>query len=250
MPHPCLHPVDRTAKLLALILAAASLAGCQGISGIQPVSQVRVIDVSPDAPALDIRQNSPAQVFPSSLYNVGFGTVSSYMPLTSGAWTSSAFTSGTQQQLAAVRGTFADGGQYTLLTGNIAASLQMTLLHDQSTPAPAGQVELRFLNQATRSGPVDLFLQRSGNEPGTLLPLASNAAFGSNTGYIHAPAGTYSLVVLPSGSGANTLVTPRYTGSQLTFPSGSVRTILLVDEPSTAHALQIITADDFDPSAS
>ena len=249
MPHPCLHPVNRTAKLLALILAAASLAGCQGIAGIQPVSQVRVIDVSPDAPALDIRQTS-SQAFPSSLYNIGFGTVSSYIPLTSGAWTNSAFTSGTQQQLAAVRGSFADGGQYTLLTGNILASLQMTVLRDQSTPAPAGQVELRFLNQATRSGSVDLFLQRSGTDPGTLLPIASNAAFGSNTGYIHAPAGTYSLVVLPSGSGANTVVAPRYTGSQITFPSGSVRTILLVDEPSTAHALQIITADDFDPSAS
>ena len=58
---------------------------------------------------------------------------------------------GTQQQLATVRGNFLTGSQYTVLAGNISASLQMTVLKDQSYPAPSGQVALRFLDQATRA---------------------------------------------------------------------------------------------------
>src|SRR5208283_4682443 len=116
-----------------LALLGVGLAGCQSVAGIRPTSQVRVIDVSSDAPALDIYQNSP-QSASAVLYNVGFGTVSSYIPVPAGVNTHSAYVVGTQQQLATVRGNFVVGGQYTMLTGNISASLQMTVLKDQSFP--------------------------------------------------------------------------------------------------------------------
>src|ERR1035437_8646699 len=116
-----LHLANRTSRLAALPLLTAALAGCQGIAGIQPVSQVRVIDASPDAPALDIPQTSAA-----ALYNIGFGTVTSCSPGAAGAYTHAAYTAGTQQELAAVHGVFAAGGQYTAPTGNVAANMQMT----------------------------------------------------------------------------------------------------------------------------
>ena len=84
--------VQRTAWLTALVLLAG-LAGCQSVAGIRPVSQVRVIDVSPDAPALDIYQNS-TQSSSAVLYNVGFGTVSSYIPVLAGANTHAACIAG------------------------------------------------------------------------------------------------------------------------------------------------------------
>jgi hypothetical protein len=245
-----LHLATRTNRLAALAVVAAGLAGCQGIAGIQPVSQVRVIDASPDAPALDIHQSANV-----GLYNVGFGTVSSYIPVAPGAYTHSAYTAGTQQQLAAIRGSFATGGQYTVLTGNVAANLQMTVLRDQSTPAPTGQVALRFLNQATRTGAVDLYLLPPGSTLAGIVPIASGLNFGSNTGYINAPSGTYSIVAFPTGA-TPSAAAPQYTGNQTNYPGSSARTIILIDQlpaqpPSTARALQIITADDYDaPSAS
>jgi len=48
-----IHTATRTLRL-TLVLLTVALTGCGGVMGIQPVSQVRVIDVSPDAPALDI----------------------------------------------------------------------------------------------------------------------------------------------------------------------------------------------------
>jgi hypothetical protein len=255
MPLTLPNLATRARRFAALAVLAAAFSGCQGISGIQSFTQVRVIDASPDAPALDIHQNASV-----GLYNIGFGTVSSYIPITPGAYTHSAYTAGTQQRLAAVRGTFSTGNQYTVLAGNVAASLQMSVLKDQSTPAPAGQVALRFLDQTTRAGAVDVYLLPGGSSFAGLLPLATAATFGSNTGYINTPSGTYSIIAFPAGTIPLAAVTPAFTGAQATYPAGSARTFILIDQPpiqqpaqqpAATPALQVITADDFDaPSTS
>ena len=233
------HFAKKTLRLTALAVFVAALAGCQGIAGIQPTAQVRVIDVSPDAPVLDIHQNSSA-----ALYNVAFGTVSSYMPVASGVFTHAAYSAGTQQQLAAVRGTLTAGNQYTVLTGDTAANLQMTVLKDQSYAAPSGDVALRFLDQTTRAGAFDIYLLSPGAAPSGVAPLITAASFGANTGYIVVPSGTYSIVAFPTGTAPASSSVPTYTGSQVTYPSGSARTIVLIDRP----ALQTITAADFEPA--
>jgi hypothetical protein len=237
------------ARLTVLALFTVALAGCQGITGIQPVSQVRVIDVSPDAPALDIHQNSSA-----TLYNVGFGTVSSYISVPAGAYTHSAYTAGTEQQVASVRGSLSAGGQYTILTGNVAANLQMTVLKDQSTPAPPGQVALRIVDEATRVGALDIYLLPPGAAPISVAPFITDATFGINTGYINAPSGTYSIVAYPTGTVPTNSVTPAYTGSQVTYPATSARTIILIDQPQIQptgkSTLQVISAADYDSAAS
>jgi hypothetical protein len=242
MPSRRPHLATRAVRLLLLGALVATLAGCQSIAGIQPVSQVRVIDTSSDAPPLDIHQNANA-----ALYNIGFGTVSSYFAVNPGLYTHAAYTAGTQQQLASVRGVLSTGNQYTVLAGNTAASLQMSLLKDQSFPAPAGQVALRFLGQATRSGPVDIYLLPAGFSLAAAAPIATGVNFGTNTGYINAPSGTYSILAFPTGIAPSTSA-PAYTGSQVTYPATSVRTILLLDQPPSG--LQIISAPDFDPAAS
>ncbi|HEY4380503.1 MAG TPA: DUF4397 domain-containing protein [Acidobacteriaceae bacterium] len=244
-----LHLATRTGRLAALALLATALAGCQSMAGTQQISQVRVIDVSPDAPALDIYQNTPPQTAPAGLYNIGFGTVSSYMPVTPGSYNPAAFTAGTQQQLAAIRGSFATNGQYTVLAGNIAANLQMTVLKDQSTPAPAGQTAFRFLGQATRSGAVDIYLLPPGFSFSGAAPIATGVGFGTNTGYINAPSGTYSIFAFPTGA-IPSATTPAYTGHQVSYPGTSVRTILFIDQPPATSGLQTITAADYDPTAS
>ncbi len=263
LPHPAACRALRRAswlapRLAALGLLAVALTGCQGIVDAGATSQVRVIDVSPDAPALDIVPTSPTQPAPA-LYNVGFGAVSSYMQLAPGSYTHSAYVAGTQQQIAQVHSSFAPGAQYTVLAGNIAAGLEMTVLRDQSFAAPPGLVSLRFLGQSTRSAAIDLYLVPAGASLAAgLAPAAAKHSFGSNTGYRNLPAGAYSLVALPAGASPAD-ATPLFTGSQTAYPAGSARTILLVDSsaagasadadsPATA-AQQIITAADYDAPA-
>ena len=249
-PHPQLAPRSRRLAALSILAAGlvVGLTGCQSIAGIQPLSQVRVINVSPDSPALDIYQN-PAQSSSAELYNVGFGAVSSYIPVAAGAFTHAAYNAGTQQQLASVHGSFAAGGQYTVLVGNTAASLQMTALKDHAYPAPAGKVALRFLDQATHAGTVDVYLVPPRTPFSHVSPIDTGLSFTSNTGYINAPAGSYSVVVVRAGTVPTSSTAPLYTGSRTRYASSSAHTIVLIDPPpSTFAGMQMISATDYDPS--
>jgi hypothetical protein len=89
--------------------------------------------------------------------------------------------------------------------------------------------------------------------PGSALarvaPIDTGLSYSSNTGYINVPSGTYSIVVLPAGAIPSSAISPIYTGSRMSYPAGSARTILLIDQqPTATPGLQVITADDYDPT--
>jgi hypothetical protein len=236
--------LDRPAVRLAAALAAlGTLTGCQAIVSSAPEAHVRVINATPDAPRIDLYQDSNALA-----YNLDFGTVTSYIPLAPGAYNITANTAGTRQVLSAAKSSFTTSGQYTVLIGNNAASLQQLTLTDQSQPAPPGQTALRFINQATRVGAVDIYLVPAGQRASAASPLVTGIAFGANTGYVNVSTGTYSLDIVPTGTAPTTATIAAYTGPQVTYSVGAARTIILIDPPLvTTPGLRVITANDFDP---
>jgi hypothetical protein len=244
--------VRRTAPLAALAVPLLALPGCQVITGVSSSSQVRIIDASPDAPGVDIYQGSLAMA-----YNLGFGTVTSYVGVSPGVSTITADTAGTKQILTTASATYAASKQYTVLIGNVAANLQETVLIDQSLPAPSGEISLRVLDQATRyTGGVDVYLVPSGTELSLAAPILTNVLFGGNSGYINVPAGTYSIVLLPTGTipvdatGTIPATKPIYSGTATAYAVGAVRTILLLDnQVLTNPGFQVVIADDFDSPA-
>jgi hypothetical protein len=139
------------------------------------------------------------------------------------------------------------GSQYTVLTGNVAANLQMTVLKDQSTAAPAGETAFRVLDESVRAGGVDIYLLPFGSTLTGISPIATGVGFGGNTGYIDAPSGTYAIVAYPTGTVPTSAVTPLYSGSQVEYVSGAARTIVVIDQKlATTPGVQVITTDDFD----
>jgi hypothetical protein len=237
-----LHLVRRPARIASVAVILSLLSGCQAIVSSPPVSQVRIITASPDAPALDIYQGDTALTF-----NLGSGTITSYIPLPPGNYIINAETAGSRQTLSTSKATFAPSAQYTVLIGNSAASLQQLTLTDQSQAAPTGQISLRFINQATRTGSVDIYLVPAGQKSTTVTPVVAGVAFGANTGYLNVPAGTYSLVMLPAGAVPNSTNIATYTGAQVNYSAGTARTIILIDQQLvTTPGLKVITADDFD----
>jgi Domain of unknown function (DUF4397) len=236
------HLVRQAARLAATAAVAATLSGCQAIISNPPLTQVRVIDASPDAPGLDIYQGGSALA-----YNLGFGTVTSYVPLSPGIYSLSADSAGTKQVLTSSKATLAASAQYTVLIGDVAASLQQFVLTDQSQAAPSGQITLRFIDQATRVGAVDIYLVPANQTITSVTPLVSNVTFGANTGYLNIPTGAYTLVMLPTGTVPINTTVATYSGTQVTYAAGAARTIILIDQQLvTTPGLQIITADDFD----
>jgi Domain of unknown function (DUF4397) len=231
------------ARLAAAITILVTLTGCQAIVSSAPQAHVRIINATPDAPRLDLYQDSNALAF-----NLDFGTVTSYIQLAPGAYNITANTAGTRQVLSAAKTTFTTAGQYTVLIGNTAASLQQLTLADQSQPAPPGQTALRFISQATRAGAIDIYLVPSGQKISSVTPLVTGFAFGANTGYINVPAGTYSLAMLPAGTSPAGSTIATYAGPQVTYSSGAARTVILIDSPLVSTpGIKVITANDFDP---
>jgi hypothetical protein len=219
-----------------------TLSGCQGIVSSPILSQVRIIDASPDAPGLDIYQGSAALA-----YNLGFGTITSYIPFSPGIYTISTKSAGSTQVLTSAKGTVVASAQYTVLIGNVSASLQETILKDQSQAAPSGQISLRFIDQATRVGGMDVYLVPAGQTLTAVTPLLTNLTFSANTGYLNIPTGTYTIVMMPTGTVPTSTTVATYTGAQVVYPGGSARTIILIDQQLvTTPGLQVITAADYD----
>jgi hypothetical protein len=239
------HLVRCTPRLASLAALLGVLSGCQAIVSSAPLSQVRVITASRDAPSMDIYQGDSALTF-----NLAAGTVTSYIPIAPGTYTINAEASGSRQVLSAAKATFAPSAQYTVLIGNTAANLQQLTLTDQSQPAPAGEISLRFLHEASRINAVDLYLVPAGQRLSAVSPVVSGVSFGANTGYLNVPVGTYSLVVLPAGAVPASTGSAIYAGAQFRYPAGDARTIILIDQQLVAPpGLQVITADDFDSSS-
>ncbi len=228
-----------------MLLAAIGLSACQGITTTS--AQLRVIDASPDAGVVDSYQNSSALA-----YNLGFGTMTSYISMSPGVYNLAAYKAGTRQTLVASSETLAPNRQYTEIIGAGLANLQQTLLLDQSTPAPAGRIAVRVINQTTHPGALDVYLVPFGKLNSTST-LAINLGFGGNSGYIDLPEGTYAIDVVPTGTLLTSSTVTLFSGAQVAYASGAVRTVVLIDQatPGAQHSAlptgaQAIVAEDAD----
>jgi hypothetical protein len=232
----------KRALSLAGLASLLLLPGCQSITGNPNISELRIIDASPDAPGMDIYQSNSILA-----YNLGLGTITSYISLAPGTYGIAADIAGTRQPLVTAQGTFATGSQYTVLIGNYLNSLQETILKDQDTPAPSGQINVRFIDQSTRAGALDLYLVPTGSTLATVKPVLADITFNVNTGYFNVPSGTYTLVALPAGTIPTATTTTSYTGASVSYSGGAARTFVLIDQQLiTTPGIQVVTGDDYD----
>lgn len=243
MPSQNCQSVRQAVRLAALAVALGVFSGCQGVIGNPSDSQVRLVDVSPDAPSLDVYQSHNALA-----YSLGFGTITSYVPVTPGTYTIAANSTGTAQAVSAAKGTFLPAAQYTVLLGAGDSTARQVTLKDQNQPAPPGQIALRFVDQAKRAGAVDVYLVPPGQTLTDVRPVATGVTLGANTGYLNIATGTYTIIMLPAGTVPAETTVPIYTGTQVAYSDTSARTLILIDQKLTiGYGLQVITANDYDP---
>lgn len=245
------HPVKPFACLAAVGAMLASLTGCQNIqTSVAAGASIRFINASTDAtlPGLDIYQNTTAIV-----YNLGSGFITSYVPVSPGTYTFFADAHDSKQVLTSAAQTLVAPKQYTAIIGNVAASLQETIVLDQSSAAPTGQISLRFIDESTKAGAVDIYLVPSTGKLATSSPIATNVTFTQNSGYLNVPVGTYTIIVVPAGTvpSTTTATTTLYTGASIAYAAGAARTYVLIDSVLvTTPAVKVIEAKDYDsPSA-
>jgi hypothetical protein len=224
---------------IAALAAAAGLTACENVAGFTQPTLVRVIDASYSAPAINVKVEGALVAG-----NIGQGSITSYATLPASVNAAVGVTAVTGgATLITTSGVLLAGHQHSVfLTDNGAAPshYEVTFLEDQEAAAAAGHSAFRFLNQATKTGAVDVYMMPSGATLANTLPLVTGLAVGATAGYINFTSQTVTMVVTPTG-----LTTPAYTSAALALTGGEVRTALIVDTQLTSNPpLQVYMASD------
>lgn len=229
----------------AVCLAASlALSGCQTISGSSAVSELRIIDASYNAPSLNLYVEGALLGG-----NLGQGSITSYatLPPTNNAVVKVTAATNTTA-LASANTSLLAGTSQSALISDLSAKYQVTVLEDQSTPAPAGHSEFRLLNQAPSTGPVDVyFLAGTSNTVfATAKPIITGLDVGAASGYVTIPSSTLYMVIAPTGTTLMDDVTTIYTSAAFALTGGEVRTVLIVDPLLVTQPVVVYVANDVD----
>jgi Domain of unknown function (DUF4397) len=219
----------RAIAAIALLAAVLGFSACENVASYTQPSLVRVIDASYIAPAVNVKVEGTIITG-----NIGQGTITPYATLAASndaVINVTAVTGGAA--LVTSQATLLAGHQDSVfLTDNGAApnSYEVTVLEDQQTAAPSGHSDFRFLNQAPKTGPVDIYMVPSGSTLADTVPLVTALPVGGSAGYISFASQAVTMVVTPTG-----LTTPKYTSASLALTGGEVRTVLLYDSQLTSN---------------
>lgn len=244
------YPAFRLAAASTASLAAVfTLSACQSVAGFTPTALVRVIDASYIAPAANVYVQN--KLFAG---NIGQGYVGNYGTVTPSPSAAIKVTpaSGSTPAVTAAATLDASTQHSIFITDNAASATRyvVTVLADQSTPAPAGHSTFRFLNQAPRTGAVDVYMVPSDSTLADTTALCTDIAVGGTCGYISFTSQTMTMVILPAGTSTTTTTGTTitgYTSSPLALTGGEVRTVVIVDSQLTSNPpVQALIADDAD----
>ena len=214
---------------LASFAAAMDLAACENVASFTQPSLVRVIDASYVAPAINVDvENSLLAA------NIGQGTITPYGTLAASPTAIVSITAATGgASLLKTTAALVAGQQSSIFLTDSAAApsgFQVALLQDQQVAAPSGHSAFRFLNQALKTGAVDVYMIPSGATMANTIPLVTALPVGAAPSYSSFSSQTVTMVITPTG-----LTKPSYTSAPLALTGGEVRTVLIVNAQLTTN---------------
>ncbi|MEO8444116.1 MAG: DUF4397 domain-containing protein [Gammaproteobacteria bacterium] len=194
------------------------------------VSAFRVVHLSPDAPALDVRgENSDADTniditFASGLTYLGFtGYVAAPPDLYTITGVKTAEPDVTPALLSSI-GNLVAGKRATLLAAGLLSSIGSLVLQDDNVRPVFAVAKLRIVNAAPGSGTVDVYIQPT--DPGTDIATVDPEArlgFLGRAGHAAFAPTTYAVTFTESGN--KTVV----ASAVVPATAGTVQTLILVD---------------------
>jgi hypothetical protein len=236
--------LPRLAMIAAASLALAlGLAACENVAGYTQPSLVRVIDASYIAPAVNVYVENEELAS-----NIGEATITAYGTLAASNAAVIKVTAATGgATLVSSNATLLAGHQHSIfLTDNGAAptSYTVTVLEDQDVAAAGGHSAFRFLNQAPKTGAVDVYMEPSGTTLANTIPLVTGLPVGGTAGYISFTSQSVTMIITPTGT-----LTPKYTSLVLPLTGGEVRTVVIVDSQLTNNPpVQVVVTNDAGPA--
>ncbi len=177
-------------------------------------------------------------------YGVGFENFTSYLPVSPGVANLSVNRAGLGQALVASQNVLLGGHQYTAIVSHGLGSLQQHVYPDQDTPAPAGQVALRVINEVEGAGALTVYVAPVHGNGASVATL--NVTAGTASSYVNAPASGGYLVTATTGDRGINLPVGSVT---VKLGSGAVRTVVFAGTalPGGHGSVVGFTLTDADP---
>jgi len=209
------------------LVALGVLGGCGGNHN-QNTAQVRMLNAVVDAEALGMLIDDGAKAT-----GVALGSTSSFTEANSGTRDVKIVSATTAAVLLEKSLAFPDGTNDTVLVYGRRATMQASVLADETTTISSGHLRVRVVNLAPDTGSVDVYI---GTGDISTLPAAIiGAAAGNVTASAEVSPGSAPITITTSGT-QDVL----FTSAAQTFAAGQYMTIVVVPTPG-GHLVNAIT---------
>lgn len=222
------HRIGVRRRLASLGVAALVGLGCVPLiatpaAAEAAVGYVRLAHLSPDTPKVDVYLSKvgDSSFKEQKFEHVGYGVVSTYLPLPVGTYGVAMRKEGDPASTAPVlttQVTVEAGAAYTVAGVGKFSGLGLKVLTDDLSRPAAGKSKVRVIQASVGSPVLDVSLAN-----GTSIAKAVN--FATTTDYQLVSPGTWTLALRPNGSTA-------VTNLNCTLTSGSVYSLLVLDSPT------------------
>ena len=215
------HRLRAALASIGLLVAA----GAVGAAVVAPpaaaaaVGYVRLAHLSPDTPPVDVYLSSVAGGAAKKFPAVGYGTVSTYLPLDVGTYSvamRNVNAAESSPPVLSTQVTVTAGEAYTVAGVGRFADLGLRVINDDLSMPSAGKAKARVVNASIRAPQLDVSVATTG------APVAAGVPFATTTEYREVNPGSWPLKLSPSGTNNSTEVVAN-------CDAGGVYSILVLD---------------------
>lgn len=211
----------------ALVMSSALVMGCSDddddpIEPVPAVADVRFVHASGASPAVNITVDGDAVA-----NNLAFGTSAAYQDVEEGSRTFAVTEVGATEAAFDTVRTMVEGETVTFVVVGEADALSALILDDDNSAPASGQTRVRVVHASPTAGSVDVYVTEPDADLETATPVMTNVANGDFETLAEVAGGDYQVRVVATGT-TDVLLD---SGMQ-TFPAGSVRTIIVADNPT------------------
>ncbi len=217
----------------ALRVANVSAAGAENFANQMIPTSMRIANMIPDAPAIDVYRGA---VTGTPLFqNVAYGTTTAYVPIPNGTATFNVTPAGTPGSVIATGDVAVVGGEgLTLYASGLDANDTSRFgVIIESFRHITGQAQFRFVAAAPSAGIVDVYLVTPGQPISDALPILASGGLLSTAAPNLTP-GSYDLFVLRSGT-----TVELYGPERISVDAGDVYNAVLLDAPGGGSPLAL-----------
>jgi hypothetical protein len=201
-------------------------------------ANLRVVHASANAPAVDVLANNGAT---PAISNLAFPAFTNYLNLPTATYNFKVVPTGvTTPVVINADVPLANGMEYSLLAVGALANIEALLLTDNNRKV-ATEAKVRLVHASTLAGNVDIYVVAAGSSIANTTPAFSNVPFKADTGYVSLAAGSYDVIVAPTGTKTEAIK------ATLTFANAMVYTAVARDGVGLSSPLGVIGLDSLAP---